>query len=377
MLYQLDEAQHRLLGPWRIAAEAARGWYGHPFSALAYSPIARRITATTDLFLRVTARYEKPAWNIDSTTIGGKEVAVEAVTELDKPFCKLVHFRRALETRRSDPRVLLVHINLENRFRLTRGSTARVGYQGVTGLAYVEIEDDGSSAEPLAGKDGAPPRIALRPTVFDTLGEKAGDIVDQISASSLRLSKLLDDRNIQNLTRALENVAAASEGMREMPAILASVREALSENNMRSMRQILAHVEKAAGESAPLTTEMRELVKSMSLLSRRFDTLAGSAGDELTSATLPRANALMRELAANSRQLSRVLDGLESNPQMLIFGRGAAAPGPGEAARRKNAQAPSRRRSMSPASTSSLRWREMRGCDCPRMVTTSLTVSSH
>jgi phospholipid/cholesterol/gamma-HCH transport system substrate-binding protein len=100
---------------------------------------------------------------------------------------------------------------------------------------------------------------------------------------------------------------------------------------MRSMRQILAHVEKAAGESAPLTTEMRELVKSMSLLSRRFDTLAGSAGDELTGATLPRANALMRELAANSRQLSRVLDGLENNPQMLIFGRGAAAPGPGEA----------------------------------------------
>ena len=237
----------------------------------------------------------------------------------------------AIEPDEKDPRVLLVHINLENRFRLTRGSTAQLGYQGVTGLAYVEIEDDGSSAEPLAGKDGAPPRIALRPTVFDTLGEKAGEIVDQISASSLRLSKLLDDRNIQNLTRALENVAAASEGMREMPAILASVREALSENNMRSMRQILAHVEKAAGESAPLTTEMRELVKSMSLLSRRFDTLAGSAGDELTSATLPRANALMRELAANSRQLSRVLDGLESNPQMLIFGRGAAAPGPGEA----------------------------------------------
>jgi len=237
----------------------------------------------------------------------------------------------AIEQDEADPRVILVRINLDNRFKLTRGSTAELGYQGVTGLAYVQIEDDSSSTEPLTGKDGEVPRITLRATVFDTLGEKAGVIVDQISTSSQRMSKLLDEKNIQNLTRALENVAAASEGLREMPAILASLREALSESNLRSMRQILTHLEKTAGDSAPLTAEMRELVKSMSALSRRFENLAGSAGDELTSDTLPRANALMRELEANSRQLSRVLEGLEGNPQMLIFGRGRAVPGPGEA----------------------------------------------
>ncbi len=108
MLYDLYETQHQLLGPWRYAAEAARGWFGHPFSPFAYSPLARRITASSDLFLRVTQRYQKPAWNIDSTSVGGKAVAVEAVTELDKPFCKLIHFRRTLDARRNDPRVLLV-----------------------------------------------------------------------------------------------------------------------------------------------------------------------------------------------------------------------------------------------------------------------------
>ena len=43
---------------------------------------------------------------------------------------------------------------------------------------------------------------------------------------------------------------------------------------------------------------------------------------------------------------------------------------------RKNAQEPSRKRSTSPASASSLRWREMRGCDCRRMSVRSETVSS-
>ena len=108
MLYNLYEAQHQMLGPWRIAAEAARGWFGHPFSPWSSLPIARRIAASTDLFLRVTQRYEKPAWNIDATVVDGKTVAVEPVVELDKPFCKLIHFRRALEGRRNDPRVLVV-----------------------------------------------------------------------------------------------------------------------------------------------------------------------------------------------------------------------------------------------------------------------------
>ncbi|MDP1611407.1 MAG: MlaD family protein [Sulfuritalea sp.] len=236
----------------------------------------------------------------------------------------------AIETDAADPRVILVRINLDNRFKLTRGSTATLGYQGVTGLAYVQIEDDGSSMEPLVGPAGEMPRLALKPTLFETLGDRAGDIVEQISVVSLRLGKLLDEKNVQNLSRTMENLATASDGLRELPQILAAAREALSDSNLRSLRRILAHVEKTAGESAPLTAEMRELVKSMGAMSQRFEQLAASAGDELTSTTLPRANALMQELATSSRQLSRLLDSLENNPQMLLFGRGAAGAGPGE-----------------------------------------------
>jgi poly(3-hydroxybutyrate) depolymerase len=112
MLYSLYEAQHMMLGPWRIAAEASRNWFGHPCNPFAQSDIGRRIAASNELFLRVTQRYEKPAWGIDSTVIDGKEVAVQAVVELDKPFCKLIHFRRAMDrkpgSKRSDPRVLVV-----------------------------------------------------------------------------------------------------------------------------------------------------------------------------------------------------------------------------------------------------------------------------
>jgi phospholipid/cholesterol/gamma-HCH transport system substrate-binding protein len=180
------------------------------------------------------------------------------------------------------------------------------------------------------GKDGEPARIALKPSMFDSLGEKAGDIVMQIGAVSQRLNRLLDEKNVQNLSRTLENVATASDGLREMPAILASMREVLSADNLRRLQQILVQVEKTAGEAAPLTREMRDLVKSMDGMSRRVEQLAGSVGNEMTRETLPRANELMRELTTSSRQLSRLLEGLETNPQMLLFGRGGGMPGPGE-----------------------------------------------
>jgi len=94
MLYSLFEAQHTALAPWRSLAEFTRGWYGNPFSPLAHLPLSRRMAASSDLFLRLTGRYEKPQWDC-----GEMEVA------LDKPFCKLIHFKSSPEIRR---KVLLV-----------------------------------------------------------------------------------------------------------------------------------------------------------------------------------------------------------------------------------------------------------------------------
>jgi poly(3-hydroxybutyrate) depolymerase len=97
MLYSLYEAQHMALAPWRYWAELARGWFGHPFSPLVHLPLARRLAASSDLFLRVTERYEKPRWDI-----------AEAVPEvaLERPFCKLLHFRQQRQERK--PKVLVV-----------------------------------------------------------------------------------------------------------------------------------------------------------------------------------------------------------------------------------------------------------------------------
>ncbi|WIM06159.1 MAG: MlaD family protein [Candidatus Nitricoxidivorans perseverans] len=229
----------------------------------------------------------------------------------------------------NDPRVILVRISLDSRYRLTKATTAQLGYQGITGLAYVQLEDDGSSAEPLAGTDAAPPRIALTPSLFDILGDRAAGIAGQAGDVSARLSRLLDDRNLRNLSRTIDNLAVASEGMRDTRKLMADLREAFSEENRGRLSAILAHVEKTAGETAPLTAEAREMVKSMTALSRRFERLADEVertNGKLNDSTLPRAHALMEEMATTSRRFSCFMKILEDRPQALIFGKGASSP---------------------------------------------------
>jgi poly(3-hydroxybutyrate) depolymerase len=97
MLYSLFEAQHTALAPLRAVADFYRGWFGNPFSPFAYLPLARRFAATSDLFLRVTERYEKPDWDVEGVAM---QVALE------KPFCNLLHFHQG--NSRGKRKVLLV-----------------------------------------------------------------------------------------------------------------------------------------------------------------------------------------------------------------------------------------------------------------------------
>jgi len=233
----------------------------------------------------------------------------------------------SIEPDAKDRRLLLVRISLDRKYPVTPKTVARLGHQGLTGLAYIQIEDDGSSDQLLEGKGDELPRIAMKPSLLETLSEKGGDIATRLSEVATRVSALMNEKNTENLTRTIENVAVASASLKEMPQIMAATREMLSATNLKRMNALLAHLEKAAGEAAPLTAEMREMVKSMTALSKRLDQVAGQTGAE----TAPRVNALLRDLNTSTRQLSRILELIDDSPQALIFGRAAATPGPGEA----------------------------------------------
>jgi len=109
MLYHLYELNQAALHPARATAEAYRLLFRNPLNPASHTPLGRGAAAALELFERSTRRYRKPAWNIDTVTVDGREVPVRPVTLMSKPFCNLVRFERALPARRrKDPKVLVV-----------------------------------------------------------------------------------------------------------------------------------------------------------------------------------------------------------------------------------------------------------------------------
>ena len=94
MLYQLHEMNRTLLSPLVQWAEASSKLFTNPVSPFAHTPFAQRIAAGYELMFRLGKEYEKPAFGITSSEVNGVKAAVIEDVVVDKPFCKLLHFRK-------------------------------------------------------------------------------------------------------------------------------------------------------------------------------------------------------------------------------------------------------------------------------------------
>jgi poly(3-hydroxybutyrate) depolymerase len=114
MLYQIYETQRALMSPFAEFASASAKLYDHPLSPFAQGPLSQRISASFDLLHRLAKDYEKPPFGITAATVGGVEIAVQEQVALQKPFCRLLRFKRftddskALDTMKEQPTVLVV-----------------------------------------------------------------------------------------------------------------------------------------------------------------------------------------------------------------------------------------------------------------------------
>ncbi|MBC8023786.1 MAG: polyhydroxyalkanoate depolymerase [Burkholderiales bacterium] len=105
MLYQIYDWQRSAMEPWRVFARAANEIYGHPDSPLSYLPGSRNVAAAFDLMTRLTQFYERPAFGIAKVRSGEVEYAVKEVFDIEKPFCRLLHFKKVGAP--AQPRVLV------------------------------------------------------------------------------------------------------------------------------------------------------------------------------------------------------------------------------------------------------------------------------
>lgn len=235
---------------------------------------------------------------------------------------------QSIELDPQDVRNILVRINVDRAVPVTQGTTAKLGYQGITGIAHILLEDSGADSTPLVGGEGESPRIAMQSSLIEELSDAGTATLRQARDLLTSANQVLDAENRQHLTNILANLDATTANAN---AATRQLRQLLAPENVRLLQATLARAEQAAGEAAPALVEARRLLVRLQSVSEKLDQLIGDPSPGGVGALAPRLNELGSELSTSSRQLNRVLQMLEESPQSLIFGVPQPAPGPGEA----------------------------------------------
>lgn len=248
-----------------------------------------------------------------------------------------------------DASAILVTIAVKGGSRITRGTTAQLGAQGITGTSYVNLEDDGKNPEFLPPDTAKANRIPVKRSLFDEFAMSGQEILFEINTMAKRAQDLLSEPNQKQLVSMLNSVQSASErmsklaqalepGANSIPALAGDARKLLAgaDTTVRDLAPVLQDARTALASIDKLAREYTQRADALDRVAKNADEV-GSASQSVTSAAgsmagdlVPRMNTLLEELARNSRTLDRLLADLNEQPQGLVFGRPARRPGPGE-----------------------------------------------
>jgi len=106
--YYWYDTAHWLLSPARAASDITKLFFDNPVNPLNNTPYGRTVSAACELFERTTRRYAKPEFGLRTTTLGNEEVAVTEEIVWERPFCRVISFRRDHALAANQPKLLIV-----------------------------------------------------------------------------------------------------------------------------------------------------------------------------------------------------------------------------------------------------------------------------
>ena len=238
-------------------------------------------------------------------------------------------------------------------FAIERGTPIKVDTvavlktQGLTGIAYVELDGGAKNAAPLVATGQQQyPVIQTKPSLSTRLENILTTVLAKLDKTSSNVDSLLSrenqeafksavadiaivsktiasrkteiDASIVNAARAADNTARATQ---KLSPIIDKIEPVMNELNItiaQINRSALA-IEKAGNEAAAASTSAGKTVASV-----------GTSIERYSTETLPEVQRLLTELNELSTSLKHLIEQTERDPASLLRGRSTMPDGPGE-----------------------------------------------
>jgi phospholipid/cholesterol/gamma-HCH transport system substrate-binding protein len=241
------------------------------------------------------------------------------------------------------PGNVLIRIAVNEQAPVSRTTFAVLGYQGVTGLAHILLDDTEQPSPELPPGPSGLPRLPLHASPFGKLAEQAPAILDQVEEATRRINRLLGDGNQQQLSQALANINQAAAGFNTLTQRLDATLTQRLDPALAALpplagdaRQTLQSLRKAGDSVTTLATDVSQTTRRLSAEGGAIDQITQGtqalvrAADQFSTTTLPRLNRVADDTGRAARQIGRTANSVQDNPQLFIYGSGRIPPGPGE-----------------------------------------------
>lgn len=230
------------------------------------------------------------------------------------------------------PGQLLLSLDIVSDTPITQSTYATLGYQGVTGIAFIELDDDGSQPAAIVRDPKLGARIPLRPGLLQEVEKHGIAILNQTEELSKRLNALLDQENRASLTNTVKQIGKTAAAWEALPAKLDPVLNNLPQTIAQARESALAfkqfsdNAKNTSSNLNQVLTNLQSEQSSIGRLSKNLEQISQSLQFE----TLPAMHNVILDAGGTLRSINRSTENFNDRPQSLLFGPKPIPPGPGE-----------------------------------------------
>jgi phospholipid/cholesterol/gamma-HCH transport system substrate-binding protein len=240
---------------------------------------------------------------------------------------------RTIQLDPANPEHVRLVFAIERGTPINQDTLAVLKTQGLTGIAYVELEGGGRESAPLrASAPGQYPEIRTKPSLSARLENVLTSVLAKLDQTSNNINAMLSDDNRAAFTHALSDIAAVSHTLAArkttLDAGIASAAQTF-DNGARVTAQLGPVIEQISRSAQAVERMGNEAALASTSAGKTVDSV-GADVKRLTAETVPELQRLLGELSVLSNSLRRLSDQTERNPAGLLLGHSPVPEGPGE-----------------------------------------------
>jgi len=232
-----------------------------------------------------------------------------------------------------DPERVRLLLGIERGIPIKQDTIAILSVQGLTGIAFLDLEGGSRESPLLTPQAGQPyPVISTGPSLLHRLDTRMSALIADLSETAGSINQLIDPDTREALQQSIRDLATVTHTIagrsQSIDAALAAAARAMENSArasadltqlMKQLAQSAASVELAADQTARASDAVRATAIN-----------ASSGVDDLRTNTLPELQRLLTDAHIVVSSLARVAEDLERNPNALLVGRESPPFGPGE-----------------------------------------------